>query len=141
MEFLFELHHSKNFSMKKIKMILAVTLIAGQLMAQTNKKLAPPPPPPLSPSTIYAELAPPPPPPPPLISTCPELPPPPPNCKEPKSTMVAPPPPPPPLPFPPPPFDKMQKVTKPGVKARSSTRHKVKNGYVNLTPPKIIACD
>ena len=72
--------------MKKVMTMLTVSLVAGQLMAQTTKKLAPPPPPPPNVKMQKIEAPPPPPLPPNEINELapPPLPPPPPS-KPPKA--------------------------------------------------------
>ncbi len=58
---------AKNFNMKKIITMVTVSIFAGQLMAQTTKKLAPPPPPSAPPKVETVKAPPPPPPKPPKV--------------------------------------------------------------------------
>lgn len=74
---------AKNFNMKKIITMVTVSIFAGQLMAQTTKKLAPPPPP-SAPPKVETVKAPPPPPPAPPVKEINKLSPPPPPPKPPK---------------------------------------------------------
>jgi hypothetical protein len=76
------MHLSKNINMKKIIMMITVSIFAGQLMAQTTQKLPPPPPPP--PPKAKMAKAPPPPPPPPPVKEINKLSPPPPPPKPPQ---------------------------------------------------------